>query len=508
MFFLVNSLDVKRGGLTKASLNQANTFANLGYKTHILTFNFNTRYNKIREKLIESGQLNQEVEVLNMYEELCGKEEPIIKQEPMESGFLDPHVGHNAFRVYENGLYMRYKKYHGSGQLDFIDYFNDQRYRTKREVYDENSIIRKVSFMDISLNKPRQMIFYRNDNQAYLSKWVNPENGKAIRVNLLGENGRITKIYQNDQDLKTDWIERIIEGYEQPVLVSDARNTDDLMIQVKSIKASKILRLHSSHLAAPYEIDSNIAPTVQTGINNMKVLDAALVLTEQQKIDIENRFGQKDNLFVIPHTAKSPMKKGWFGGSRIEKDNNLAVVIGRYSAIKNLHHIIKAFNMVVKSIPHAKLELWGDGEEKGNLQSLIKELKLTENVTIKGYTSNPSEIYQRSLFSILASKTEGFALSVLESMSNGTPVVSYDIRYGPGELIENQKDGILVEKYNVNKLAEAMIEMFRNPEKAEKMGKLAFKKVDKKYNQKYYEENWENIVQYVVNKKNKEALLK
>lgn len=72
MFFLIGSLDVQRGGLTKASLAQANTFAEMGYDTHILTFNFDTRYERIRSKLIELGQLNENVKVLNLYEELCG----------------------------------------------------------------------------------------------------------------------------------------------------------------------------------------------------------------------------------------------------------------------------------------------------------------------------------------------------------------------------------------------------------------------------------------------------
>lgn len=118
---------------------------------------------------------------------------------------------------------------------------------------------------------------------------------------------------------------------------------------------------------------------------------------------------------------------------------------------------------------------------------------------MKGYTQNPSDIYQGALFSVLASKTEGFALSVLESMSNCTPVVSYDIRYGPRELIDHHKNGLLVEKYNVDKLAEAMITMFNNPKDSIKMGKLASKKIEKNYNQKLYEEKWINIVNKVIN---------
>ncbi|MCY8935457.1 glycosyltransferase [Peribacillus frigoritolerans] len=499
MFFLIGSLDVQRGGLTKASLAQANTFAEMGYDTHILTFNFDTRYERIRSKLIELGQLNENVKVLNLYEELCGSEEDLsITQVTPETGYLDPHVGHNAFRVYENGLYTKYKKFHEDDSLDFIDYFNEQRYRVKKEVYDEYGLIRKVSYMDFASNKPRQMVFYNSNSQAYLSKWVNPENGKAIRVNWFEENGNIKAIYSNDEQLKLDWVERVIKDVENPVLVADARKTDLLMINVKNSSAAKIWRLHSSHLTAPWEADSDIASTVQTGIDHLDTLDAALVLTEQQKTDIENRFGKRTNLHVIPHAMKTNLKTGWFARQGLVKEERLAVVISRYSAIKNLDHIIKAFEIVVKKVPDAKLEFWGEGTEKDKLQKIINKANLTNHIKLNGYTQEPSEIYQSALFSILASKTEGFSLSVLESMSNATAVVSYDIRYGPNELIDNGENGVLVQKNNIDKLAEAMISMFNHPKTTIKMGKAALKKVERKFNQEIYANSWEHVVRVAI----------
>ncbi|MBR8643888.1 glycosyltransferase [[Brevibacterium] frigoritolerans] len=275
-------------------------------------------------------------------------------------------------------------------------------------MYDEYGLIRKVSFMDFASNKPRQMVFYNSNSQAYLSKWVNPENGKAIRVNWFEENGNIKAIYSNDEQLKLDWVERVIKDVENPVLVADARKTDLLMINVKNSRAAKIWRLHSSHLTAPWEADSDIASTVQTGIDHLDTLDAALVLTEQQKTDIENRFGKRTNLHVIPHAMKTNLKTGWFARQGLVKEERLAVVISRYSAIKNLDHIIKAFEIVVKKVPDAKLEFWGEGTEKDKLQKIINKANLTNHIKLNGYTQEPSEIYQSALFSILASKTEGF----------------------------------------------------------------------------------------------------
>lgn len=72
-----------RAGLTKVSLAQANTFAEMGYDTHILTFNFDTRYERIREKLIELGQLNEKVKYFVLRPHLCCK---------LHSGLLSGHT--------------------------------------------------------------------------------------------------------------------------------------------------------------------------------------------------------------------------------------------------------------------------------------------------------------------------------------------------------------------------------------------------------------------------------
>ena len=500
MFFLLNSLDLQRGGLTKASLAQANTFSNMGYETHILTFNFDPKYDHIRRELVNSGRLNKDVKILNLYEELCVDEEQLIKSSITEEDeILDPHIGHNGYRVYKNGMYTKYIRYHADGELNFIDYFNDQRYRTKREYYDEHGLVRKLSFMDFALNKPRQMTFYNNQFKAYLSKWVNPETGKAIRVNWFGLDGKIKEIYSNDDELKIAWIERVIEKIENPVLVSDARNTDQLMINVKNQNCAKIWRLHSSHLTAPFETDSEIAPTVKTGLNNLNNIDAALLLTEQQKNDIENRFGKNEKYHVISHAMQPKLKLGLFSKPDIHKDKNLAVVISRYSAIKNLDHIIKAFKIVIQQLPEARLEFWGKGAEKNKLQDLINNNNLQQYITLNDYTDEPHKVYQKGLFSILTSKTEGFALSILESMANATPVISYDIRYGPQALIDNGKNGLLVEKNNIDLLADSMISMFKNPDKAMKMGRAALKKVETTFNQTNYEKAWEDVVTKALN---------
>ncbi|WP_213422073.1 glycosyltransferase [Bhargavaea massiliensis] len=505
LFVLTNSLDVNRGGLTKAVLAQTKALSEMGYDTYLLTFNFNTRYEKIKDELISLGLLGKNVKVLNLYESLLGFEKKNKrKKEPKRTGYLDKRKGHNAFREYENGLYVRYRAYHDNGSLNFIDYFNENRYRTKREVYDSHYNIRRVTFMDYTTNKPRQIIYYDNRGKAYLSKWINPETEKATRVNWLNKAGGIKATYPNDDALKVKWIQRVIDKFERPILISDSRATDPLMLSVKNNQAVKIWRLHSNHLLAPFEIDSDTPPGLKPCIEKMDSLDGILVLTNHQKQDMESRFGKKDNISVVPHSYETKISNEELKEIARNKDIKSAVVVSRLSGIKNIPHIIKAFDKVVKHVPDAKLDIWGEGNQEENLKNLIDTLGLNDNITLNGYTKKPNDKYQKALFSILTSKTEGFGLSILESMANATPVISYDIRYGAREMIDNEVNGFLIEKNNIEELANKMIEMFNDPARAIKMGQTAYHKIDSKFNKEVYAKNWKHAISNAIeNKLNK-----
>jgi glycosyltransferase involved in cell wall biosynthesis len=500
MFFLLNSLDIHRGGVTKSSMMQANLFAEQGYDTYLVTFNFNSRYARIIKELNQLGKLDKRVKFINLYQDLGGykeeqpapKEIDTLKKIEEKNAILDPHKGRNSYRVYTNGLYTTYLRYDELNTIEFIDYFNEQRYRTKREDYDGFGYLRKVSYMDFVNNKARQMIFYRDNGNAYLSKWVNPDNGLATRVNYFNENGELEKIFSNDVELKTYWLETVISKHEYPVVVSDARAVDPIMLNLKNSQVHKIWRLHSNHVGSPYDPSGEIEKTIKPCLDALDELDTVLVLTEEQKSDLEKRFGKRDKIKVLPHYKDHFADTGWFDTN--EKDENLAVVVSRFAKLKRIDHIILAFLKVVDTFPEAKLELWGYGEEESNLKKLINEKKLTKNIEIKGFTHNPDELYNKALFSVLASKTEGFSLGILESMANATPVISYDIKYGPRDMILDNKTGLFAENGNIDQLAEKMIWMFENRKAAVKMGKKAAKSVRERFNKEVYQERWLQLI--------------
>src|SRR5699024_2781074 len=116
--------------------------------------------------------------------------------------------------------------------------------------------------------------------------------------------------------------------------------------------------------------------------------------------------------------------------------------------------------------------------------------QLDNNVSLKGYTHYPDKIYQKALFSVLTSKSEGFALSVLESMYHKTPVISYNIKYGPRDMIENNSNGFILGNGSINELSNKRIFMYENLKPAISMEKKAKKYIDKHFNREIYKEKW------------------
>ncbi|GGP07961.1 glycosyltransferase [Oceanobacillus neutriphilus] len=511
VFLLMNSIDVKRGGITQACFKQAATFADEGYDTSIFTVDFNPQYPFIRQQLIDSGKLHKNVKIINLHEELSGDTEIISKLPENIKTFhineianehpYSKREGHNAYRIYENGSYTKYVSFRIDNSLDFIDYFNENRYRTKREIYDAEGNLRRIIFMDYTLNKARQSIYYTFDGQAYITIWQNPKNNKITRTLLFG--GKDVKkeyVEDNNLNIKVDWINSLIT--EPSIVISDNRSTDIILAKLNHKKTFKIWRLHSGHFSATDP--SKLLDRVRPGYENMKNFDLALFLTEEQKEDVIKDVGEQTKYKVIPH-YHNPTKTTLNFSKQIKKDEKLAVVVTRFSSLKRIDHTIKAFKEVVREVPEARLEIWGTGEEKANYLNLITKLNLQNNIAVKGYTTDPDEIYQKGLFSAFTSVREGFGLSCLESLANGCPVISYDIKYGPADMIKNNKNGFLIEANDINTLAKKMIYLFENPKVAKQMGKQACKDMNVSFSYESYKEKWLEVIEEATKKFNRES---
>lgn len=140
------------------------------------------------------------------------------------------------------------------------------------------------------------------------------------------------------------------------------------------------------------------------------------------------------------------------------------VCVGRLNYQKGFDLLLQALPPVFNKYPNWELEIYGEGEEKEQLEGLLKSLNLNDNVKLKGYSTNVSEILYRSSFFILSSRYEGFPMCLVEAIAHRLPIISFDCPEGPSELLRND-GGLLIENGNIPALTEGIMYMIENPDK-------------------------------------------
>jgi poly(glycerol-phosphate) alpha-glucosyltransferase len=113
------------------------------------------------------------------------------------------------------------------------------------------------------------------------------------------------------------------------------------------------------------------------------------------------------------------------------------------------------------------------------LKALVTDLGISGLVQFRGFTDRSMEVFASASAAVLSSSFEGFPLVLTEAMAVGTPLVAYDINYGPAEVIRNEVDGLLVPPGDVKALGRAMVRVLRDRRFAARLGERAREVVER-----------------------------
>lgn len=197
-------------------------------------------------------------------------------------------------------------------------------------------------------------------------------------------------------------------------------------------------------------------------------LDALGVLTEADARDYAGALaGAPVRIARIPN-AVPPL-----GGGSAAPDAPVVVAAGRLESQKGFDLLIRAWERVAASAPGWQLRIYGSGPRRDDLRALILERGLYDRVLLMGRTRRMGEALASGSLFVLSSRFEGFGMVIVEAMSKGLPVVSFDCPRGPGEIIRHGRDGILVPPEDVEGLADGMLELIHDPHKRRRYGAAA-----------------------------------
>jgi len=200
-------------------------------------------------------------------------------------------------------------------------------------------------------------------------------------------------------------------------------------------------------------------------------LDALVVLTDADRRDYAELLAGSDTRIARITNALPQMT-----GEPRDERQKVVLAAGRLTWQKGFDLLIDAYVPIAREHPDWQLRIYGDGNRKQRLRRRILRHGVYNNVFLMGTTQRLGEFMSRASLFALSSRYEGFGMVIVEAMSKGLPVVSFDCPRGPAEIIDAGRDGILVPSQDVAGMTEVLRELIRDGERRRRYGAAAIEK--------------------------------
>jgi glycosyltransferase involved in cell wall biosynthesis len=209
----------------------------------------------------------------------------------------------------------------------------------------------------------------------------------------------------------------------------------------------------------------------------MRLTDRVVAISTSQKADLCQRYAVSSAertvvvelgldlaalLALEPHARAA----GEFGAS---PGDVVFGYVGRFVAIKDLPTLIRAFARVSADVRGARLILVGDGDERRDVETLVRECGIGDRVCLAGWRTDLVAVYGAIDVGVLSSRNEGTPVALIEAMAAGRPVVATDAG-GVADVVAHERTGLVVPRGDVEALAAAMTRLARDAALRRRLG--------------------------------------
>jgi glycosyltransferase involved in cell wall biosynthesis len=149
--------------------------------------------------------------------------------------------------------------------------------------------------------------------------------------------------------------------------------------------------------------------------------------------------------------TSAPVEHPWLH----DPDHKLFITAGRLVSQKDHATMLRAMALHRQSMP-SRLLILGTGPLEAELKAMVAALDLGDAVQFVGYRGDAPAWFPHADAFLLSSRSEGFGNVMVEAMGCGTPVIATDCAYGPGEILERGRYGLLAPVGDPAALAQAM----------------------------------------------------
>ena len=368
----------------------------------------------------------------------------------------------------------------------------------------ERVLSKRLNYFIEKFNYDITIITTENNNKNFQNKnsffYFNPKikiiDLKINYLNSLSSNFLLQKFQlkiRNDKILKS--LNSIIKNIQPDILISVCGSSSVVCHKVLN-PCKKILEHHGNKGFFTGEMNNS------TFVDKLKFryreyreksylnkYDEFLVLTEEDK----KAWG--DNRIKV---INNPLP---FDSKEVSNCKNKKIIsIGRLEFEKGFDILIDIWKKVNKKHPNWILEIYGEGSLRKELQTKIDSLDLTNSLILKGNEKNIQSKYLENSIYVMSSRYEGFGMVLIEAMSCGLPLISFDCPCGPKDIIKDGENGFLVKFGDIDEMAEKINYLIENEDKRIEMGKKS-KELSYNYSEEKIMNQWKELFKNLLENK-------
>jgi len=209
-------------------------------------------------------------------------------------------------------------------------------------------------------------------------------------------------------------------------------------------------------------------------------------------------------LYVIPNPVSTPLRSHASLDvanvvSETDDGRHHVMAMGRLDTVKGFDLLLRAFATCRDRRPDWTLTILGEGKERQRLEALAKQLGVESHVRLPGTVPDPTPILRRADLFVLSSRYEGFPNALLEAMSLGRPVIATECASGPGRIVRDDVDGLVVPSGDTTALAAAMAALMDDEPRRLRLGARAMD-VTKRFEIQRIMGIWETVINDILSK--------
>jgi glycosyltransferase involved in cell wall biosynthesis len=353
--------------------------------------------------------------------------------------------------------------------------FYENGIASRQRDYEDTGACGRERTLDPATGRTTEERYFTPDGFCYVTRHLDSHSDRQFGVYTHDRETGTSRRFAHNTPWHADWLTSLFKAEEsRPYAIAQHPTAMTKLLDTDPSLSSRLFLAHVNLFQPPYTLGSPLRTDYVKPYSRVDEMPVVLSLTEAQAADMRSTFGaDRCDPVVIPNVMRDRRTS-----TDIPKERRTVGIACRlHPEQKRVDDLLRAWAHVIQAVPDAHLKIGGDGAARSDLEKLARDLKIEDSVSFLGWLDDSVDLMASCTLTVSVARWEGLPLAIGESLAAETPVVAYDINYGPSDLIRDGVDGRLVSNGDTKELARAMIDLLKHERQAARMGRRGARRI-------------------------------